>query len=160
VQARNEGVPTHYIGLILAAFAAGAILGAPLIPMLHRRVRPGWLLIGFVALVTAVLPLLAIPLGGFWMAGCVAVIGMAMPALQVLLQVLIFQQVPDSQRGRVVSAAMMLMSLGMPLGAALGGLLLQLFTPADAILCFAAVTGISTLFAVLQRPLRSAVWPQ
>jgi len=160
VQARHEGVPTHYIGLVLAAFAGGAVLGGPLIPLLHRLVRPGWLLIGFVSLFTCVLPLLAIPLGGFWMAGCIAVVGMALPALDVLIQVLIFQQVPDNQRGRVVSAAMMLMSLGMPLGSALGGLLLQVFTPTTALLAFAVVTGASALYALSQRSLRSAAWPQ
>ena len=160
VQARREGVPTHYIGLILAAFAAGAILGAPLIPRLHRLLRPGWLLIDFVGLVSLTVGLLAVPLGGFWMAGLIAVVGLAMPALQVLIQVLILQQVPDGQRGRVMSAAMMLMGLGMPLGSALGGLLLQVFGPTGAILIFTAMTGAGTLLAVCQRSLRSAVWPE
>ena len=160
VQARGEGVPTHYIGLILAAFAGGAILGAPLIPRLHRLLRPGWLLIDFVGLVSLTVGLLAVPLGGFWMAGLIAVVGLAMPALQVLVQVLILQQVPDGQRGRVMSAAVMLMSLGMPLGSALGGLLLQVFGPTGAILFLAAVTGVSTLLAVSQRSLRRAAWPE
>jgi len=160
VQARHEGIPTHYIGLILAAFAAGSIFGAPLVPVVHRRMGPGWMLINFVGLLTAVLALLVLPFGGFWMAGCFIVIGMAMPALQVLMQVLILQQVPDNQRGRVMSAAMMMMSLGMPLGSGLGGLLLQVFSPGTAILAMAAATGTATLFALFQRSLRTAVWPK
>ena len=159
LQARHEGVPTHYIGLILACFAGGGILGAPFIPHLHRRMNPGrllGLLGGVLALACA---MTAIPLGGFWMAGWMASVGFVIPSAVVLVDVLILQQVPNHQRGRVLSAATTFMALGMPLGSALGGSMLQVFSPATLLLGTAAAITAVTLFAQAQRALRTATWP-
>jgi MFS family permease len=159
VQARREGVPTHFLGLILASFAAGGILGAPFIPRLHALLRPGRLLSGLGVLVTIGCAAVALPLGGFWMAGWLAAIGFVIPAAQVLIDVLILQQVPDHQRGRVLSAVMTFMGLGMPLGAAFGGSLLQVLSPAVVLLGIAGALACVTLYAVAQRDLRHAQWP-
>jgi predicted MFS family arabinose efflux permease len=159
VQARREGVPTHFIGLILASFAAGGILGAPLIPRLHARLRPGQVLSGLGVLMTVATAAVALPLGGFWMAGWLAAVGFVIPAAQVLVDVLILQQVPDHRRGRVLSAVMTFLALGLPLGSAFGGALLQLLSPAAVLLATAAALGCVTLFAVAQRDLRRAEWP-
>jgi len=164
LQARHEGVPTHYIGLILACFAAGGILGAPFIPKLHRLMNPGrllGLLGGVLALACA---MTAIPFGGglspmLWMAGWMAAVGFVIPSAVVLVDVLILQQVPNHQRGRVLSAATTFMALGMPLGSAFGGSMLQLFSPATLLLGTAAAIAAVTLFAQAQRPLRTAAWP-
>lgn len=158
--AKHENVPTHYIGLILAAFAGGGIIGAPCIPKLYKILHPGQLLIVFGALMTIALTMTALfQLGGFWMAGWLAAIGFAVPAAQVLVDVLILQQVPDHQRGRVLTAVMTLAGLGMPLGAAFGGSVLQIAAP-STVLCGAAVAmaGIA-IFAASQRALRTAKWP-
>lgn len=159
VQARREGVPTHFIGLILAACAAGGVLGAPLIPRLHARLRPGQVLSGLGLLMTVATAAVALPLGAFWMAGWLAAVGFVIPAAQVLIDVLILQQVPDHRRGRVLSAVMTFLALGLPLGSAFGGALLQLLSPAAVLLATAAALGCVTLFAVAQRDLRRAEWP-
>ena len=159
VQAEHEGVPTHYVGLILAAFAAGGILGAPFIPRLHALLRPGQLLAGFGLIVTVALAMTALPFGGFWMAGWITAAGFVIPAAQVLVDVLILQQVPDQQRGRVLSAGMTFIGLGMPLSAAFGGSLLQAFSPATVLIGAAAAMSCVTLFALCQRALRTSRWP-
>lgn len=160
LQARHEGVPTHFIGLILTAFAAGGVLGAPCIPRLYKLLQPGQLLVVFGGLISLSLLMTGLfPLGGFWMAGWLAAIGFAVPAAQVLVEVLILQQVPDHQRGRVLSAVMTFMGLGMPIGAAIGGSVLQIASPTTVLCCAAvAMAGVAT-FAASQRNLRAARWP-
>ena len=160
VQAKHEGVPTHLIGLILAAFAAGGIIGAPCIPKLYKLLRPGQLLIAFGALISLSLLMTGLfQLGGFWMAGWLAAVGFAIPAAQVLVDVLILRQVPDHQRGRVLTALMTFMGLGMPIGAAFGGSVLQIASPSTVLFGAAvAMAGIAA-FAASQRALRVAEWP-
>jgi len=160
VQARHEGVPTRSIGLILAAFAAGGVLGAPCIPKLNTLLRPGRVLVGFGLIVTLSFLMIGLfPLGGLWMAGWLAAIGFTIPAAEVLVDVLILQQVPDHQRGRVLSAVMTLAGVGLPIGAALGGSLLQVASPATVLLGAAAAFAAVTAFAFSQRALRTAEWP-
>jgi len=159
IQAKHEGVPTHYIGLILASFAAGGILGAPCVPKLHALLRPGQLLIVLGLLLTLACGMIGLfPLGGFWMAGWLAAIGFAVPAAEVLVDVLVLQQVPDHQRGRVLSAVMMFMGLGLPIGATLGGSLLQVVSPTTFLLGAAAVCAGVLVFAISQRALRESQW--
>ena len=160
VQAKHEGVPTHFIGLILAAFAGGGIIGAPCIPKLYKLLRPGQLLIAFGALISLSLLMTGLfKLGGFWMAGWLAAVGFAVPAAQVLVDVLILRQVPDHQRGRVLTALMTFMGLGMPIGAAFGGSVLQIASPSTVLYGAAvAMAGIAA-FAASQRALRVAEWP-
>jgi predicted MFS family arabinose efflux permease len=160
VQARHEGVPTHFIGPILAAFAAGGILGAPCIPRLHALLRPGHLLIALgLTIALGCLMIAVLPLGGFWMAGWLAAIGFAVPAIQVLVDVLIIRQVPDHQRGRALSAVMTLNGLGLPLGAAFGGSLLQAASAETLLLGTAAAMAAIAALAASQRALRVARWP-
>ncbi|MBR7839441.1 MFS transporter [Actinospica durhamensis] len=159
VEARHQGVPTRYLGAIFAMLAAGGIIGAPLVPRVHALLRPGQVLAVFGLATAAVMGLLAVPFGGFWMAGCIFSVGLLMPAVQILVNVLILQQVPDHQRGRVLSGVMTITGLGMPLGAALGGTLLQLLSATTVLIGAAAVVGCTTLGALLQRDLRAAQWP-
>ena len=160
VQARHEGVPTHFIGPILAAFAGGGILGAPFIPRLHALLRPGQLLIALgLTIALGCLMIAVLPLGGLWMAGWLAAIGFAVPAIQVLVDVLIIRQVPDHQRGRALSAVMTLNGLGLPLGAAFGGSLLQAASAETLLLGAAAAMASIAALAASQRALRVARWP-
>jgi MFS family permease len=159
LEARHQGVPTRYLGAILAAFAAGGILGAPLVPRLHALLRPGQVLVAFGLAAGTFVALLAAPFGGYWMAACMLSVGLLLPAVEILVNVLILQQVPDQQRGRVLSAVMTLTGLGMPLGAAFGGTLLQLLSPTTVLLGAGVLLGCVTLVALSQPDLRAAQWP-
>jgi MFS family permease len=160
IQAKHEGVPTHYIGLILASFAAGGVLGAPCVPKLHALLQPGQLLIALGLLITLACAMIGLfPLGGFWMAGWLAAIGFAVPAAEVLIDILVLRQVPDQQRGRVLSAVMTFAGLGLPIGAALGGSLLQVISAKTFLIGAAVATAGVLLFAISQRALRISQWP-
>ena len=160
MQAKHEGIPTHYIGLILAAFAGGGIIGAPCIPKLYKLLRPGQLLVLFGALISFSLLMTALfPFGGIWMAVWLAAVGFAVPAAQVLVDVLILRQVPDYQRGRVLTAVMTFMGLGMPIGAAFGGSILQIASPSTVLYGAALAMAGVAVFAASQRALRVAQWP-
>ena len=159
LQARHEGVPTHFLGLILACSAGGALLGAPLVPKVHARLRPGRLLAAFGVTVSLGCLAMALPSDGLLLAVGMTAIGFVIPAAVVLVDVLILQQVPDHQRGRVLGAVNTLIALGTPLGAAFGGTLLQVFSPTTVFCGVAAGLTCVTLYALAQRDLRRADWP-
>jgi hypothetical protein len=78
----------------------------------------------------------------------------------VLLDVLVFRQAPADQRGRVIAAVLTLISLGVPVGLAGTGLLLQFLPAPAAMLILAGALGAGTLACATRRSLYQARWPQ
>ena len=112
---RHQAVPAYAIGLALGIGAAGGLAGAPLVGLLHR-LPPGVLLLVVCGIEVPVMALLAVPLGPWWAAGVLFVGLLGVPALRVLADILIIRQAPPERRGRVVTAFMTLIALGMPAG--------------------------------------------
>ncbi|HEX4723992.1 MAG TPA: hypothetical protein VH333_15855 [Pseudonocardiaceae bacterium] len=84
---RSRNVAPGLIGVALAGYAVGGLVGATLVGRLHRRFRPGRLLIG-VALVEAPLLFgLGVPWGPLWVAAVLLCAALGVPALQVLIDV-------------------------------------------------------------------------
>ncbi|HSR85904.1 MAG TPA: MFS transporter [Streptosporangiaceae bacterium] len=156
---RDQRVPSAQIGMVLAAMAVGGLAGAPLVKPLHR-IRPGVLLLGVCAIEVPMVAGLALPFGPWWVAALLFVPSLGVPALRVLLDVLIFRQTPDDQRGRVVAAVMTMMAIGMPAGLALTGALLQWLPERMALLTLAAILALSVLYCGAKRDLWRARWPQ
>jgi len=155
---RNQHVPSAQIGLVLAAAAAGSLAGAPLVKPLHR-IRPGVLLLGVCAIEVPLLAGLALPYGAWWAAALLFVPSLGVPSLRVLIDVLIFRQTPDYQRGRVVAAVMTMMAIGMPAGLAVTGALLQWLPAQAALLTMAAAQAAVVLYCGSKRELWRATWP-
>lgn len=155
---RNQHVPAAEIGLVLAAAAAGSLAGAPLVKPLHR-IRPGLLMLGACLIEVPLLAGLALPYGAWWAAGLLFIPSLGIPSLRVLLDVLIFRQTPDEQRGRVVAAVMTMMAIGMPAGLAVTGALLQWLPARAALLTLAALQAAVVLYCGAKRELRQASWP-
>ena len=84
---------------------------------------------------------------------------LAIPSIRVLIDVLIFRQTPDEQRGRVAAAVMTLIGIGMPAGLAGSGLLLQWLPAQTAMLTLAALLAAGVLYCAAKRPLWRAQWP-
>ena len=147
------------IGLALGAGAAGGLAGAPLVKVLHR-LQPGVLLLGMGLFWIPIFALLALPFGPLWVASLLFLAMLGLPALRVLIDVLIFRQAPDEQRGRVVAGVMMLISVGMPLGVAGTGLLLQWLPAQAAMLVLAGVLAAGVLYCASKRELWRATWPR
>jgi MFS family permease len=156
---RDHGTSSGGIGLALAGEAVGALAGAALVSRLHRLAGPGVLLL---AVAWAAVP---VPLAPLLPGGAVTVfvalftVGAGTPALRVMLDLLVFRQVPDRLRGRVIAATITLLTAGMPAGAFAAGLLLDHFSPAVALAAIAGVLAAALLPATASRTLRRAVWP-
>ncbi|WP_327677997.1 MFS transporter [Kitasatospora sp. NBC_00458] len=156
---RGQGTSNGGIGLALAGEAVGALAGAFLVNRLHRLAGPGVLLLAVAwVLVPAVLaPLL--PGGPAVVFAALFVVGLGIPTLRVMIDLLIFRQVADALRGRVIAATMTLFSLGMPAGMVGSGLLLDHLSPAAALGSVAGLLVLALVPATAGRTLRRATWP-
>jgi hypothetical protein len=156
---RHQHYAPGTIGLALGAGAIGGLAGAPLVKVLHR-LQPGVLLLGMGLSWIPIFALLAFPFGPLWVASLLFLAMLGLPALRVLIDVLIIRQTPDEQRGRVVAGGMMLISIGMPVGVAGTGLLLQWLPAQTAMLVLVAVLASGVLYCASMRELWRARWPQ
>jgi hypothetical protein len=154
---RDQAVPAYAIGLALGIGAAGGLAGAPLVGLLHR-LRPGVLLV-VCGIEVPVMALLAVPRGPWWAAGVLFVGLLGVPALRVLADILVIRQAPPERRGRVVSAFMTLIALGMPAGIGGCGLLLQYLPAQMAMLTLGGAMAAVTGYGLSRPELRHAVWP-
>jgi predicted MFS family arabinose efflux permease len=155
---RHQSVPSTEIGLALGAGYAGGIAGIPVIKILHR-LRPGVMLLTICLVVVPVLALLAVPLGPWWAAGLLFIALLGIPSVQVAMDILVIRQAPAEQRGRVVAAFMTLIGLGLPIGLAGSGLLLQYVPAQAAMLTLAAILAAAVAYSATRRELRHAPWP-
>jgi MFS family permease len=155
---RDQHVRPGLIGVALAGAAVGGLAGAPLVKPLHR-IRPGVLLLTACLLEIPFVLGLAVPLGAWWVATILFLSSLAVPALRALVDVLIFRQTPDAERGRVAAAVMTLISLGMPAGMAGAGFLLQWLSPEKAMVLLASFLAVGVLYCASKRELWRAQWP-
>ncbi|MFI6153297.1 MFS transporter [Kitasatospora sp. NPDC051170] len=159
VMLREQGTGSAGIGLTLAGEAVGALAGTTLVARLHRAAGPGVLLtvVAWVSALASLAPLL--PGGAFTVFAALFVVGAATPALRVMLDLLVFRQVPDELRGRVIAATVALLTAGMPAGSFVSGLLLDRFSPAATLVAVTALFAVALLPATFSRTLRRATWP-
>lgn len=155
----EQGAQPTAIGLAMTGLAAGFLVGAPLVRPLHRALRPGSLFAVVFAAEVPAFVLLGIPLGPVWVGMLLAMVTTGLPALKVLVDVLIFRQVPDDVRGRVMAATMVLFGLGAPIGAGATGLSLEYLGSRNTTLILAGTLAIGLCCALGYRPLRHARWP-
>ena len=155
----RESAPSWSIGLALSGAAVGGLVGAALVKPLHRRFRPGGLLLGIVASEIPLEITLGLVHGPWLVAGILFGSALGIPTLSVLLDVLIFRQVPESQRGRTITSAMTIIAVGIPLGTGSVGLLLQYLGGTGALFALAGMLACGAGWAAGQPRLRAAEWP-
>lgn len=156
---RQQSTPPSLIGVAMTGLAVGGLAGVVLVGPLHRRLPPGWLLLVFALAEVPLVVALAVPFGPWWVGGVLVCTALGVPALRVLVDVLIFRQVPDERRGRTIAAVMTLFGLGMPVGTAAGGLLLEYAGATPTVLILAGVLALSAGYAVIRPELRHTRWP-
>ncbi|MFE4519954.1 MFS transporter [Kitasatospora sp. NPDC056783] len=156
---REHGTSSAGIGLALAGEAVGALAGAALVARLHRLAGPGVLLlaVAWSAVPVPLAPLL--PGGAATVFAALFVFGAGVPTLRVMLDLLVFRQVADALRGRVIAATMTLLTAGMPAGSFVAGLLLDRSSPAAVLVAISALLTVALLAATASRPRRRATWP-
>jgi len=155
----RAAAPSWTIGLVLSSAAVGGLAGATLVKPLHQRFQPGWLLIGIVAVEVPLIAAIGLFSGPWAQSAILFAAMLGIPAIGVLLDVLIFRQVPDGQRGRTITAAMTVAGLGIPLGTGAIGLLLQYLGGTGALLTLAGLLACGVAWAGAQSRLRAARWP-
>jgi predicted MFS family arabinose efflux permease len=155
---RDQSVAPALIGVALGGGAVGGLAGAPLVRPLHR-LRPGVLMITVCAVFVPAVALLAVPFGPWWMAGLLFVGMLGVPSVRVLADVLILRQAPAAERGRILGAVMTLLAVGIPLGLAVTGLLLQYLPAQTAVLILAGALAIGVLVCASKPQLWRARWP-
>ncbi len=156
---RHQDVPSPQIGLALGLGAAGGLAGAPLVKVLHR-LRPGVLLLAVCLLCVPLFALFAVPLGPWYVAFLLFIVMLCIPAVRVAIDILVIRPAPPAMRGRVIAALMTVMGLGMPIGVAGCGLLLQYLPAQMAMLVLAGVLAVAVGYCSSRRELWQARWPQ
>jgi len=156
---RHQGVSSSQIGLALGLAYSGSIIGIPLIKLLHR-LRPGILMLGATTLMIPILAVLSLPVGPWGAAGLLFIALLCLPALQVAVEYMGIRQTPEEQRGRVTAAFMTLIALGVPVGLAGTGLLLQYLPAQAAMLTLAAILAVGVGYCSTKRELWRARWPE
>lgn len=159
VKLRDHGASSSVIGFVLAGEAAGGLLGAMLTRRIHRLLGPGKLLLGYSWLSVIILLVLVVPAGPVLTSALLALMALGGPAITVMLDLLIFRQVPDEVRGRVIAATITLTTAGAPLGSLVAGLLLQYASPTAALCALSLLLLVPVLAMTANRDLRTAEWP-
>lgn len=155
----RQAAPSWSIGLALSGAAVGGLAGAGLVKPLHRLFRPGWLLLGIVAAEVPLVVALGLVHGPWLVAGILFATMLGIPTLGVLLDILIFRQVPEARRGRTITSAMTVIGLGVPVGTGAIGLLLEYLGGTGALIALAALLACGAVWAGAQPRLRAAEWP-
>nr|BEK66462.1 MFS transporter [Kitasatospora purpeofusca] len=156
---RGQGTSDAGIGLALAGEAVGALAGAVLVRRLHRLAGPGVLLLAVSWLTVPVILAPLLPGGPATVFAGLFLVGLGVPTLRVMIDLLVFQQVEDALRGRVIAATMTMFTVGMPAGMVGSGLLLDHLSPAAALGTVAALLAAGLVPATAGRTLRRATWP-
>ncbi len=156
VIATDQRINPHTIGLIMSAAGVGLLAGAALTTWLHKHMRPGNLLVAVLAWTSLSCTALAVEAGPWWAAGALALALLGIPALRVLADVLIIQQVPDAIRGRALTGLNTIVTAGMPASLLTGGLLLQYAGPAPTLGLIAAILIATAIACAASSTLRAA----
>jgi MFS family permease len=145
---RQHGTSATVIGLVQGAIMAGGVIGAPLAPLLQKRLRPsvmvlamtlGGTLMFAIAAVVIPSPLVALP---------AAVVVLLAPAGNSGLFASALRQAPEDMRGRVTSTVTMTAMSLATLAPLLAGLLVEHASASWAVGIFAAADAIAAVLTI------------
>jgi MFS family permease len=153
--AQQRGVPSGEIGVMVAMFGAGGILGALAAPRLHRVVRPHMSIIGVFWALTVLIPLAIVVDSGYLMGALFAAMAFLAPTANTTITTYQLLLTPDELRGRLSSVMSVALGTAAVAGPAAGGALMELLPGAGAVLVCAAGTAVLTAFVTISPTLRS-----
>lgn len=156
---QQQGAAPLVIGATSASLAVGGLLGTIVVKPLQRSFRPGVLLLLVGTLTTVLIGALAVVRGPWGMAVVLGLIGVGGPCVRILVDILIFRQVTDEQRGRTVTAFMTVLGTGSAFGILLSGLLLEL-APWVAVSSLAGLLLMAMFVGYASPAIRRARWPE
>jgi predicted MFS family arabinose efflux permease len=154
VAERNRGASASLIGLVLAGFGLGGVVGSLSGSWVQRRLRPN--VISLIAVWTWALftPLVAVLGNPILLGGVLAVLAFVGPAWNVAMNTYYLKLVPDNMVGRVSSIGSLVSFGALPLGSLAGGFLLQYLSPTVAALILAGWMLLIALLATASPTIR------
>lgn len=155
---RRQNASPTVIGITIAALAVGGLAGTLLVSPLQDRFGPGTLLLGVGGLTAVLVACLGVVRGPVGVAVLLALIALGGPVVRILIDILIFQQVPDAYRGRTVTSFMTVAGAGSASGLLASGFLLERDAAVAAGLLATALAAVVVLGSANGR-VRTAAWP-
>jgi predicted MFS family arabinose efflux permease len=156
VLARHDGASAGETGLIVACLGGGGLAGAFVAPWFQRKVPPGITITACMWSWAALLGALAMVRVPVWLCPLMAVIGFVGPAWNVAVQTYRIQITPNELLGRTSSVNLQIAWGAIPLGALLGGFLLQAMAPSTTMGVMAIGMGVIAATATATAPIRRA----
>lgn len=160
VTLQRQHFGTSATGIALAGEAVGGMAGAFLTTRLHKLMPPGRLLLTISWSCVPLVAALAIPWGPIWIFSMLFLIGIGIPVRLVMIDIMIFRQVEDAIRGRVISGALLILTVGVSTGNMFGGYLTNFLSPGSSILVMSFILAVCLSVASTNRRLRHAGWPE
>lgn len=139
VRARDLGASPAAIGLLLAMFGVGALIGALAAPVIQRRIRPNLVMLAWLWITAVQLTLFAMA-PNLLALGAVALVGTAIgPVFNVVLAAYRYALTPDRLQGRATSVIRLIAWGTIPIGALVGGFSVERFGAVPTFVGLAAV---------------------
>jgi MFS family permease len=155
ILAHARGIPSGQIGIIVAMFGVGGIVGALVASRLSQRVTP------YVSLIMVfwwlgALTLAAAFIANGWLLGALfGAMALLPPTANTVIATRLLLFTPDNLRGRLSSVLVIIIGVAAALGPVLGGLLASTFSSTHAVLVCAAGIAAVAVVATLNPTLRS-----
>jgi predicted MFS family arabinose efflux permease len=139
VRARDLGASPAALGLLLAMFGVGALIGALAAPVIQRRIRPNLVMLAWLWITAVQLTLFAMA-PDMVALGAVALVGTAIgPVFNVVLAAYRYALTPDRLQGRATSVIRLIAWGTIPIGALVGGFSVERFGAVPTFVGLAAV---------------------
>ena len=152
VQLRETGLSNSVVGVLFAGSGVAGILGATLAPVVQRRLSRGVVIAASLWLWACQLAAMAFARNFF----VLMALNAAAPLLGVMFNVVVgtmrYELVPEALRARTQSVSRLVAHGTMPLGALLGGLLVQSWNARAALLSFSGLMLITAIVATMALP--------
>ena len=156
VIARERGASSALVGAMFAFIGVGGVLGALVAPAAARRIRPRAIVVGALAVVTLLVPLLPLVPGAVPVGLVYGAMFVAFPAWNAVIGAYRVALVPDRLQGRVESGATLLALGAVPIGSLVVGVLLQTTGSTPTVLILFAVMLLIWICAAASRSVREA----
>jgi len=160
VIAKKEGASSTEIGFILTGVGIGGLLGSFAAPWCERRLPRTVVIIGVNWLWALLMPLMLVVNNVYLLGAVFGLMALLGPIWNVSLMVYQLSVIPEDLLGRVQSALGVMSAGTVPLGALLGGYLLDSYGDRVTALAVAGTMLLIAIASILSPALRSSGWVQ